>query len=527
MQKQLATTIGSASVVVLTISLVLGCSVTPDKPVDSIAFPEDAKGSQSKTITPAATISDRAEAASQSATVSNPLAKEIRFGGQERVLGGGNCRALDSKQLLTALRGLLDAGKKRSASALVRLHTRSAQRMLIEHTGQSDDAIADFVAAAVDQGKPSGAWSQHRLACKANPEAVAKFTSTRNIVLSQAPPTGQLAEAMLQLNQAAVEVDSLPLKLETQRLAAMASAASADPTGAVNTLASAAELAAQSGMPHASSELWMMACQASMQLDNVSQARKCWHAAVASQLAAVRSRPSDQLLPTVDTVFWEQADRLKHPQDQFPKELTLAMAPWYSRIGFTPGSTPLPQVALWSAIAEFQLATGQPHLAALSIKRAEVGAVGPAKQWLQIALARAMASQGQESVAVTILGSLEKDASPAVRAAALATLGSIKVQSGAYEQGSRFLIQALNTPQAGNWAGKLSAKADLANVRLIVGKLDDALPALHAVQNEMMTAGLWQSLCQSLENEAAILTHEGRSWDAQKIRERIQTIENS
>jgi hypothetical protein len=520
MQRQLVTNYGRGFLALLTISLVLGCSVTPDTSFDSLSFSKKANTSSSD-----ATISDRAEAASQSAIVSNPLAKEIRFDGQELVLGSGNCLALNSGELRGTLQRLLDGEKRRSASAMVRLHTRSAQRLLIDQTGQADDAVADFVAAVMDQGKPSDVWTSHLTSCQARRDVAERFATSKSQLLSQASSGGPFMDAVAQMQQAAVELDSLPLKLESQRLAALASVAAGEPEQAVNTLASAAELAAQSGMPHASSDLWMTACQASMQMENVSQARRCWQAAVANQLAAVRSRPAGQLLPTVDTVFWEQADQIKHPGDQFPPELTLALAPWCSRIGFT-SSAERPQVALWSAIAEFQLATGQPHLAALSIKRAEVGAVESARPWLQIALARAMAAQGQESVAVTILGNLNNDTIPAVRAASLATLGSIKVQGGAYEQGSRFLIEALNTQQAGKWPGQLAAKADLANVRLIVGRLDEALPALHSVQNEMMTAGRWQSLCQSLENEAAILEHEGRKRDARAIRERIRAIEN-
>ena len=522
MPRQQPATNGPSSILLwLTMSIVLGCSASPATNIESLSFSKKADQ-----VSGDSAISDRAEAASQSATISNPRATEIRFDGEELLLGSGNCRALGGDELLAALRRLLDDEKKRSAAAMIRLHTRSAHRLLIDQTNKSDDAVADFVAAVLDQGKPSGIWTSHLASCKDHRNAAKGFAISRSELLSLASAGGPLADIVAQMKQAAEELDSLPLKLESQRLAALASVASGESEQAVNTLASAAELAAQSGLPHASSDLWMLACQASMQLENVSQARKCWQAAVATQMAAVRSRPASQLLPTVDTVFWEQADKLKHPGDQYPAELNLAFAPWYSRIGFTLGSETGTQVALWSAIAEFQLATGQPHLATLSIKRAEVDAAESTKPWLRIALARAMAAQGQESVAVTILGSLDNDAVPAVRAAALAALGSIKVQAGAYEQGSRFLVDALNTQEAGEWPGKLAAKADLANVRLIVGRLDEALPTLHSVQNEMMTAGHWQSLCQSLENEAAILEHEGLRRDAGALRERIRAIEN-
>ncbi|MDA7977902.1 MAG: hypothetical protein MPJ50_03925 [Pirellulales bacterium] len=502
----------------LTVVVVVGCSLAPKLP-EGIS-----KSRESKSGAGESTISERADAATQTAIVSNPLAKEIRFSGQELVLGGGTCRALSGDELRQAVRQLLDGEKKRSATAMVNLHVRSAQRMLIDGVGEPNDYVKDFVAGALDHGKPQSVWTSHRMNCKSRPEVARRFAWAKEQIVSTAQSNGSIEKSIGQLEQAAREMESLPLHIESQRLTALANVAAGNSEKAVTTLASAAELAARSSLPNISSDLWMMACQASMQLENVSQARKCWKAAVANQLTAVRSRPANQLLPAVDTVFWEQAAKLKHPADQFPAELNLAFAPWYSRIGFTPSTETAPQVALWSAVAEFQLTTGQPHLAALSIKRAEVGAAESTKPWLRIALARAMAAQGQESVAVTILGSLNNHSIPAVRAASLATLGSIKVQAGAYEQGSRFLIEALNTQQAGKWPGQLDAKADLANVRLIVGQLDQALLSLHSVQNEMMAAGRWQSLCQSLENEAAILEHEGRH--SRAIRERIRAIEN-
>ncbi|MEM7783172.1 MAG: hypothetical protein AAF623_07450 [Planctomycetota bacterium] len=504
----------------------LGCAALK-KPVSSISQPANSVANLAKIEnSESLSIGDRADAATQKAVISNPLAKEIRFNGQELVLGSGNCQALSSGDLTKVVRGLLDANKRRSAAAMAGLHIRSAERMLVDSVGNSTGNVETFVAAVLDHGKPEAIWATHLKNCKARPTSAKLFAAAKQQIVSGGASTETVQSSAQQLEQAAAEIQSLPLQLESMRLSALAKVAAGESQQAVQTLASAAELAARSGLPNVSSDLWMMACQGSMRLENVMQARKCWQAAVANQITAVRSRPAHQMLPTVDTVFWEQADKLKHPADQFPSELKLAFAPWYSRIGLTPNSETTSEVVLWSAIAEFQLTTGQPHLAALSIKRAEVNSSEATKPWLRIALARSMAAQGQDSVAVTILGSLNQNATPSVRAASLATLGSIKVHSGAYEQGSRFLIEALNTPQAGNWPGQLAAKADLANVRMIVGRLDEALPALHAVQNEMMTAGRWQSLCQSLENEVAILEHDGRKRDASEIRNRIQMIEN-
>lgn len=509
--------------IVLTVVLVTGCSVFP-KSMDLLSKSKTAKTDQTSQ-TNVGTISDRADAAVATAVVSNPQAKEIRFDGQELVLGSGKCQSLPNNELRKTIAQLLEGEKFRSATAMANLHVRSAQRLLIDEAGEPESDVEDFVAKVLDQNKPKPVWSEHLKNCRSRSEIMKRFKDAKSGVLAHSKPDNSNVSDIGELVQAAEELESVPLQLEAQRISALAKVAAGESETAVNTLVSAAELAAQASLPNVSSDLWMMACQASMRFENVAQGRKCWQAAVATQLTAVRSRPADQKLPSVDTVFWEQADKLRHPKDQFPPELNLAFAPWYSRIGLTPTSEASPQVVLWATIAEFQLTTGQPHLAALSIKRAEIGATEVSKRWLRIALARSMAAQGQDSVAVTILGSLSDAPEASVRAASLATLGSIKITSGAYEQGSRFLVEALNMPESGKWPGQLAAKADLANVRLIVGRFDEALPALHAVQNEMLSSGRWQSLCQSLENEAAIVEIEQSKREARLIRKRIQEIE--
>ncbi len=506
--------------VVLTGAFTFGCAMMKSPGQSSTVFNPEPDRVE-------ASIGERADAATDEVIVSNPLAKEIRFDGKELLLGSGNCQVLPGSDLRKAIQSLLDNEKKRSAKAMINLHVRSAQQMLIAGIEKPAGVVESFVAEVLDHGKENAVWTEHIKNSKSRVEVAKQFAAAKQQLLSTSQTFEASEKSISQLQRSASKLNSLPLQLESQRLVALAKMASGQADEALNMLANAAEQATQAGMPNVASDLWMMACQGSMRSENVAQARKCWKAAVANQLTAIRSRPADQKLPAVDTVFWEQADKLKHPGDQFPGELKLALAPWYSRIGMTPDTETATQIALWAAIAEFQLTTGQPHLATLSIKRAEVNAADSTKAWLRIALARAMVSQGQESVAITILGSLKDDSRPAVRASSLATLGSIKIQAGAYEQGSRFLVDALNTPNAGYWPGQLAAKADLANVRLIVGRIDEALPVLHSVQNEMMTEGRWQSLCQSLENEIAILEHEGRKSDARTIRERIQMIENS
>ena len=497
---------------------IAGCSNISDRIPKRLSLGEF----QTKDARP---IGERAESASQAARVSNPPAQQIRFDGQEQLLGGGNCESLPTQKLLAQLVQLEEAKKFRSAKTLVRLHKRSARRLLLESTSRSGEAVMNLVATTLDEGTASKPWGKLLADCQRKPREAKQWQSLLINIGASPKDSDATTQAIEELAQVGSQFDNSLLRIEAMRLSGELQVATEQTTAAIETFVSAAELAAKEGPPSLASDLWLMSCEASLRADEVQQARQCWKAAVSSQLTSIHARSPQQSLPTIDSVFWEQAVRLAHPSDELPKELTVALAPWHSRLGTKVDESLSPSVALWSAIAEYQLATGQPHLAALSIKKAETNAPASSRPYLQIALARAMAAQGQHSVATTILGTEAESSNPNIRASALAVLGAIKIQSGAYEQGGRFLSQALSIREASNWPGKLAAKADLANVRLILGNLDDALTALHTVQYEMLAEKKWQSLCHSLENEASILELEGQTIAARDIRTRIDEIE--
>ena len=438
--------------------------------------------------------------------------------------GGGSYQALPAQELLKQVRQLRSRKKIRSAVALVQIHKRTARQVLLQPPAQFDDPALELIAAALDEGMPSTIWGTLQAEYRTRPDA--KNWPTLAATLAAANDLAAVEKTIAELSEIADRFESPLLRIELLRLTGDVQIATGQTAQAIESLVSAAELAARRGAPSLAADLWLMSCEASLRLDQIQQSRQCWKAAVDCQLASMHARGEAQLLPTIDSVFWEQAVRLNHPGNVLPKELTVALAPWYSRIGIQIDETLTPEAALWSAVAEYQLATGQPHLASLSIKRAETNATDQERPYLQIALARAMAAQGQHAVATTILGTVAESEEPNVRASALAVLGSIKIQSGAYEQGSRFLGQALAIEDAKEWPGRLAAQADFANVHLILGELDDALPALHAVQTEMLTRKKWQSLCHSLENEAAILELDGRKKEAKLIRKRIDKIES-
>ena len=495
-----------------------GCAIFSRPISDKLGFDDNQSNSS-------ASISDRAGAAADATRVSNPRAKQIRFNGQEKLLGGGNCKALPTGELLKQVNALLERQKLRSARVFVQLHARTARRLLLEQPEHAKSQPLLFVAKSLGNERTALLWTELQTELNAKPVLANDWRANLRALATTATDAKSTQEVIGKLTSIAGQLQSPLLKLETMRLNGELQVASEKTALATESFVAGAELAAQVGSSSLASDFWLMACEASLRIDQVPQARQCWKAAIASQLVSIHARSSDQEMPSVDPVFWEQAVRLAHPSDQLPQELTLAVAPWYSRIGIQVDPTLTPEAALWAAIAEYQFATGQPHVATLSIKRAETQATPRIRPYLQITLARAMAAQGQQAVATTILGREAESDNPNIRASALAVLGAMKIHRGAYEQGSQFLGQALSISEATNWPGRLAASADLANAMLIMGRLDEALEALHEVQVRMLAANKWQSLVHSLENEAAILELEGRGREATAIRKRISDIE--
>ena len=495
-----------------------GCAIFSSPISDQLGFDDDQANSPGS-------ISERAGAAADATRVSNPRAKQIRFNGQEKLLGGGTCKALPTGELLKQVITLLERKKLRSARVFVQLHTRSARRLLLEPPEHANSDTLQFVAQSLGNERTASLWAELQAELKAKPELAKEWRANLRSLVTTATDAKSTQAVIGKLTDIAAGFQSPLLKLEAIRFKGELQVASEQTASAIESFVSGAELAAQVGSSSVASDLWLMACEASLRTDQVPQARQCWKAATSSQLVSIHARSPDQEMPSVDSVFWEQAVRLAHPSDQLPRELTMAMAPWCSRIGIQVDPSLTPEAALWTAIAEYQIATGQPHVATLSIKRAETQAIARIRPYLQITLARAMAAQGQLAVATTILGREAESDNPNIRASALAVLGAMKIHNGAYEQGSQFLGQALSISEAANWPGRLAASADLANAMLIMGRLDEALDALHEVQVRMLAANKWQSLVHSLENEAAILELEGRGREAAAIRKRIGDIE--
>ena len=464
--------------------------------------------------------------------VANPQAKTIRFEGNEWVLGNGQQQGLSAAALSRQLEELLDDERYRSAQSLVALHRRSAHAMVLAGWTQSNNVSVEFAAQILDDleygGTPSNYASLVAIGEQSNEFASAYRDAQR---LCGSEDQAQRIRAISQVVTLAEQNGHPLLVIESKRLVAAQAMLVDQPDEALAKLQEAMKLAAAQESSELYSGLSLMACQASQQKEDPSYVAKYWEAAVVSQLSVMTAmKPSlvpggGAVMPELDCQFWEQASKLRPPNKPWPREVALAASPWAQQLGIGLSPTLSVETVLSCAMARKQMVSGQPELAIVFLKQAELEATEELKPWLRIAQARCLSAQGQPSVAATLLAEPASHDDLKVRSAALAMLGSTKLHSGAFAQGAQIIHKALDGAGDLEFPGRLDAEADLANAKLILGEVDEALVAVHDVQQKFVIEGRWQALAQSLENEARILELEKRPERVVKIRQRINQLE--
>ena len=469
---------------------------------------------------------------SASPRVANPQAKMIRFDGQEFVLGNGEIQGVTIEALQAHVKALLKAERRRSATALVALHRSAAHRCVVSRWATSpDDSTVVFMAQALDRLEfaESDSYSSLLSQSRARREKAKAFADSRSKCIASLHRGGTAVRDAGQTVKLA-EAFGHPLPMvDAARLEGLACLAAGKSDDAQASFRRGLALAEQHRMTATYAELALLASDAALTTDDEKSAKAFWKAAVVAELSSMATEPEQphQLLSEMDSVFWLQAERLKPAGVEWPAEVSLTVSPWVRRLDFPDPANESASTTLLSAIAQAQLASGQPELALVAFKRAESTARSSTAPWLRIAQARCLAAQNQFGVATTILSSPASSKDTRVRVAALAALGSIKMHSGAYEQGAEILNRTLTENPTVKWSGRLDAEADLAAAQLILGDLDEALESLHAVQQNYHLAGRWQALLQSLSNESRLLTEEGRTEAARAISTRITALEDT
>jgi tetratricopeptide (TPR) repeat protein len=262
--------------------------------------------------------------------------------------------------------------------------------------------------------------------------------------------------------------------------------------------------------------LWLIVAESARRSSQISTTSQAWTNAINLHLSAYNS---DEPL---DIGFWLLADKTRPESQSWPAEVGNQLASQLASIGCVAESS---EMVLWAAVAYSQYERGEFQSALVNYKKAETLVQGNNALWLRIAQAKCLAGMRQAPAAAAILSGPAACSDSSIAAAAMATMGSIKIQAGAYQQGAQLLHKALSQAQTANWPTRHEALADMAIAQLILGDTDAGLVALHESQKHFESSGQRGMLIQSLENELRLLEHEHRVDEIAVIKTRIAQLE--
>ncbi len=452
--------------------------------------------------------------------VANPPAKTLRFDGHEIVLGESEHAGLDVDRFVVMLEPLIFQQRMQSAAAIILRHPETGERLLAERWGShADDAVVQFVAEVLSRRTTNAESSYKSLlaAARSQRAAATAYQSLRNSFadeLRSNEPSGEASEKLL---QSSLKLAHPLVRIDALRLLGLKELVAGRNAWAESQFRQAIELATASGNNLMAAELWLTVAEAARRSNQMSTANTAWSNAINLHLTANKNAPQ------LDTSFWLLADKTKSEAVVWPTEVTAALGRFLQPTGCTAdGST---EMVLWAAIAQSQFQRGEMQVALVNFKRAETLSSGNNALWLRIAQAKCLAGMSQAPAASAILSGPAASPDPAISAAATAAMGSIKLQSGAYQQGAQLLLKALEQHSTAQWPGRNQAMADLAVAQLIFGDTDSGLSSLHEAEQQLEKAGERTLLVQALDNEVRLLEHENRRNQIDSIKAKILQLE--
>jgi tetratricopeptide (TPR) repeat protein len=308
------------------------------------------------------------------------------------------------------------------------------------------------------------------------------------------------------------------------------------PAEAINAFSQAINLAG-SQHPYQAAQLELLLSDAQRRAGDARAADATWQEAV--ELAGNLVTGDN---PINDPIFWERAAYLRPVDNTWPAHATNVLAGVCRRNGVkvdsssevmqasAPGATGTlsDEHCLWASIGCWRLERGAPQAALIAFKRAEtMTRTDAVKQQLQLAQAKALLALDQSTAATAILIPLSGSPDPQLSRAAMATLGTAKLQAGSIKQGFNLLHRALEEGESVDWPGRAHAEADLGLAYLLVGNEQDGLRWLHRAQSHFESTGAHEHLVQSLQNELDYLQQQKKKAEAKEIRERLASLERA
>ncbi len=455
--------------------------------------------------------------------VANPPARTIRFDGHEAILGNGIASTLPTEELRARLKPLMEKDKLRSARRIVNQYGETSERLLAEHWA-SDAATKEIQLIAASRSKRSGAiastdWSSLLKVANEFPSVAQEYQKQRNsfaLALQTSDPDDQTVSY---LKQASTAVGHPLIEMDCLKLLGLRAVVAEQWSTAETLYRQALAVAVRSNNLQQQCDFNLLLAEAAKRNSAVADPIRTFGLQAMMLQMELMKREQAPL----DIEFWLRIEQLIPDSRSWPDALGESMA---KHVGSTLAkSNRSTNVLFWTAIAQAQMDRTEMQLALLNLKRAETLATGDDVLWLRVAESKCLASVGQAEAAVAILSGPATNQQPAIAAAAIAALGSVKLQSGAYQQGAQLLNKALKKSPDSDWPSKAQAIADLAIAQLIIGSTEQGLVSVHEAQSRFQANDDIASLIQSLENEARLLEHEGRKQDCTLLMERIATIE--
>lgn len=457
--------------------------------------------------------------------VANPPVKTIRFDGREIVLGTAEMTPVATDKFCSELSMLLDQEKYLSASLLVSKNRDVAEQAIWERcTDPASERLVAYIAGILSrEASTTISWDSLLSVWKAQPADRQLYHQARSDAIQRLKSDATSDQGWEQLRIVAERLNHPLVTVDALRLLGLRELVARRHDWAESLFLQSAEIAEQHGDSARAAELWLMAATTANRSERSVEAEKAWRKAVQKQLeyqSYAAARP-------LNVAFWTRVEEQRPTDVQWPPQLAAALSRFCHPVGCQISPDSPAEFVLWCAVAVEQYKNAQPQLALVNFKRAEKLASGEDAMWLRIAQSKCLAALGQGPAAAALLSGPAASKNPSIAAAATAAIGSAKLQSGAYQQGTQLINKALRDSAEADWPTRIHAEADLALAQLIIGDTDLGLEALHAAQQSYQRQGDFVSLLQSLENELRIVELEDRGEAVDNVQLRIREIERT
>lgn len=447
--------------------------------------------------------------------------------------------AVSPQQLADTISQLLAEEKHASAQCFARLYPDVAWDLLRNTSAdEARNKAIHSIAAAYDRqctrGDAASGWHALVLDRAGDPDRYHDHDRRRADFLANMR-NGRPDDALkLGLTRPVQGAPGELLTVDAWHLTGVALLLDERPAEAAEALATAIEMA-ENNHPHPAAHLKLLLSDAQRRAQDAEAANATWSAAV--QLAA--DMVSNEI-PVTDPIFWERAAYLRPVDQPWPSSVTNVLARVCREYGVVTGSSEDVILAststdshtfsredtLWSCIGCWRLERGAPQAALVALKRAEAmtrADAGPER--LQLLEAKALLALDQSAAATATLVRLAGSSDPRTANAAMATLGTAKLQAGNTQQGFNLLRRAVEDDETIDWPRRAEAEADLGLAYLLVGDEQAGLEWLHRAQARFESTGAHEHLVQSLENELDYLRQSKKKDAAGPIKKRLGELQ--